>query len=74
VLYLRLIILLVGGDVFVGSETFLMTDFVNLKIKTVQSFRGAHRDKVCVRIFIEISTHTYINIYIYIVFLKKYPA
>jgi hypothetical protein len=64
----------VGGDIFIDSETFLMTDFVNLKIKPVQSFRGAHRDKVCVRIFIEISTHTYINIYIYIVFLKKYPA
>jgi hypothetical protein len=64
----------VGDDVLVDSETFLITDFVNLKIKPVQSFRGGHRDKLCVCIFIEISTHICINIYIYIMFLKKYPA
>jgi hypothetical protein len=27
----------------VDSKTFLVTDFVNLKIKPTQSFRGAHR-------------------------------
>jgi hypothetical protein len=43
VLYLRLIILSVGGDVPVDSETLLVTDFVNLKIKPTQSFGGAHR-------------------------------
>jgi hypothetical protein len=37
VLYLRLIIFLVGGDVPVDNETLLVTDFVNLKIKPVQS-------------------------------------
>jgi hypothetical protein len=33
-LYLRLIILSVGGDVPVDSETFLVTNFINLKIKS----------------------------------------
>jgi hypothetical protein len=41
VLYLQLIIILVGGDVY--SEAFLVTDFVNLKIKLTQFFSGAHR-------------------------------
>jgi hypothetical protein len=48
VLYLRLIILSLGGDVLVNSESLLMTDFVNLKIKPTQSFRGAHRNRMCV--------------------------
>jgi hypothetical protein len=50
VLHLRLIILLVGGDVPVDSDTLLVTDFVNLKIKPAQSFRGAHRGRVCARV------------------------
>jgi hypothetical protein len=66
VLYLRLIILSVGGDVLVDSEMFLVIDFMNFKIKSVQSFRCAHMGRVCVRVFIEISAHT-----CYTVFLKK---
>jgi hypothetical protein len=41
----------VGGDVPVDSETLLVTDFVNPKIKLTQSFRGAHKGQgghVCV--------------------------
>jgi hypothetical protein len=49
----------VGADVPIDSETLLVTDFVNLKIK------------LCVRVFIGVSDHTYINIYVYTVFLKK---
>jgi hypothetical protein len=60
----------VGGDISVDSETRLVTDFVNLKIKLAQSFEYADRGKMCV--FIELSTHTYMSIYIYTVFLKKY--
>jgi hypothetical protein len=48
-LYLQLIILSVGDDV---PETLLVTDFVNLKIKSVQSFKDAHRDRMYVHIFI----------------------
>jgi hypothetical protein len=43
VLYLRLIIFSVGGDVPVDSDALLVTDFMNLKIKLTQSFRDTHR-------------------------------
>jgi hypothetical protein len=42
-----------------------LIDFVNLKIKSIQFFGGAHKDRVCVRVFIEMSTYTYMSIYIY---------
>jgi hypothetical protein len=71
VLHLRLIILLVRGDVPIDNKTLLVTDFVNLKIKPTQSFRGAHRDKLYIHVFIEVGAHTCINIYIYTVFFKK---
>jgi hypothetical protein len=48
-----------------------MTDFMNLKIKPAQSFKCAHRGRVCVRVFIEVSARTCMSIYIYTVFLKK---
>jgi hypothetical protein len=35
VLHIRLIIFLVGGDVPVDSETFLMTDFINFNINPI---------------------------------------
>jgi hypothetical protein len=41
-----------GDDVPVDSDTLLVTDFVNLKIKLTQCFVGAHRNRVCVRVFI----------------------
>jgi hypothetical protein len=71
VLYLRLIILLDRGDVPVDNETLLVTDFVNFKIKPAQSFEDAHKDSLCVRVFIGVSTHTCMSIYVYAVFLKK---
>jgi hypothetical protein len=49
----------------------VVTDFMNLKIKPTQSFGGAHRGSVYVRVFIGMSAHTYISIYVYAVFLKK---
>jgi hypothetical protein len=61
----------VGDDVLIDGETFLLTDFVNLKIKPVQFFRGAYRCMVCVRVLIEMSIYTCMNIYIYTVFFKK---
>jgi hypothetical protein len=71
VLHLRLIIFSVGGDVPVDSDTLLMTDFVNLKIKPAQFFGGAHRGRIYVRVFIEVSACTYMNICVRTVFLKK---
>jgi hypothetical protein len=63
----------VEGDIPVDSDALLVTDLVNLKIKSAQSFEGAHRNRVCIRIFIEVSTHIYIyiNIYVYTVFKKN---
>jgi hypothetical protein len=52
----------VKDDVSVDSETLLMIDFVNLKINSAQSFKDAHRGKVCVRVFIGVSAHTYMSI------------
>jgi hypothetical protein len=57
-LYLRLIILSVGGDVPIDSDALLVTDFMNLKIKSAQSFGGAHRGRVCMRVFIWVSAYT----------------
>jgi hypothetical protein len=71
VLHLRLIILSVGGDVSVDSEALLVTDFVNLKIKPAQSFRCAHRSRVCICVFIGVSIHTCMSICVCTVFLKK---
>jgi hypothetical protein len=63
VLYLRLI-------VSIDSEILVVTDFVNIKIKLIQSSRGAHRDRVCVYVFIGVNAHTYISFYVCTVFLK----
>jgi hypothetical protein len=48
-----------------------VTDFMNLKIKLAQSFEGAHRGKMCMRVFIEVNAHTRMSICVYTVFLKK---
>jgi hypothetical protein len=48
-----------------------MIDFVNLKIKLTQFFGGVHKNRVYIYVFIELSAHTYMRIYIYIVFLTK---
>jgi hypothetical protein len=52
----------VGGDVSVDSETLLVTDFVNLKIKPTQSFRGDYRGRVCICVFIGMDARTCMNI------------
>jgi hypothetical protein len=60
-----------GDDVLIDSETLFVINFVNLKIKSTQSFRGEHRDRVCVCIFIGVSARTCMSICIYTIFLKK---
>jgi hypothetical protein len=60
-----------GDDVSVYNDALLVTNFVNLKIKTVQSFGYAHKGKVCVRVFIGVSARTCIIIYVITVFLNK---
>jgi hypothetical protein len=58
-------------DIPVDSETLLVTDFMNLKIKPTQSFGGAHRGRMYVRIFIRVSAHMCMSICVCTVFLKK---
>jgi hypothetical protein len=70
-IYLQLIIFLVRDDVPIDNKTFLMIDFVNLKIKSVQSFRDTHKDKVCVCVFIRVDAHMCMSIYICTMLLKK---
>jgi hypothetical protein len=61
----------VKGDVLIDSETLLVTDFVNFKIKLAQSFRYAHKDRMCVYAFIRLSAHIYMSICIYTIFIKR---
>jgi hypothetical protein len=71
VLYLRLIIFSVGGDVSIDSETLLMTDFVNLKIKSAQSFEYTHIDKVCMCVYRDECSYVYTYLYLYYYVSKK---
>jgi hypothetical protein len=61
----------VGDDVLIDSETLLVTDFINLKIKSTQSFECVYRGRMCVCIFIRVNTRMCMSIYVYIVFIKK---
>jgi hypothetical protein len=61
----------VGSDVSVDNETFLVTDFINLKIKLVQSFEFVHMSKVYIYIFIGVGAHIHMSIYICAVFQKN---
>jgi hypothetical protein len=45
-----------------------VTDFINLKIKPVQSLGGAHRDMVYVHVFIGVSARTCMSICVYTIF------
>jgi hypothetical protein len=53
---------LVGGDVLIDNDTFLVNNFVNLKIKLTQSFKDTNRDMMYVRMFIMVSDHICIKI------------
>jgi hypothetical protein len=68
--HLCLIILSVGGDVLINSESFLVTDFVDLKINPIQSFRYAHRGRVYVCVH-NVSARTCMNICVLTVFLEN---
>jgi hypothetical protein len=39
---------LVGDNVSVDSEMFLITNFINFKIKSTQSFKNTHINMMCV--------------------------
>jgi hypothetical protein len=60
-----------GCDVPVDSESLLVTDFVNLKIKSIQSFQCIHKGRMYVHMFIGVFDYIYISIYIFTMFLTK---
>jgi hypothetical protein len=62
----------VKDDVPIDSDALLVTDFMNFKIKLTQSFSCAHRNKVCIYVFIGVSAHMRINICVYTIFLEKF--
>jgi hypothetical protein len=47
----------------IDNETLLVIGFVNLKIKSTQSFKYSHKNRVYIRVFIWINTHIYIYKY-----------
>jgi hypothetical protein len=55
----------------IDSNAFWVIDFVNLKIKPIQYFAGAHKNMMCVHMFIGVSAHTYMSICICTVGSKK---
>jgi hypothetical protein len=55
----------------IDNETLLMTDFVNLKIKTARSFKDTHIYRIYIRVFIEIDAHTCMSICDCTIFLKN---
>jgi hypothetical protein len=71
VLHLRLIILSVEGDVPVDSEPLLVTDFMNLNIKSVQYFKCAHKGMMCVCVYMGEYSYIYKYMCLYYV-LKKW--
>jgi hypothetical protein len=60
-----------GSNPRFDSDALLVTNFVNLKIKSVQSFRYAHKGRVYMHIFNGVSASTCMSIYIYNIFLNK---
>jgi hypothetical protein len=54
----------VGDDVPVDIKSLLMTDFVNFKIKSAQSFRDAHKNRMCECVIIMVNAYTSIIIYV----------
>jgi hypothetical protein len=57
---------LVGGDVPIDNDTFLMTEFLDLKIKSGESFISTHIDKMYMHM-----SYIYEYIYLYCVSQQK---
>jgi hypothetical protein len=53
----------VKSVVFIDSETFLVTDFINLTIKPVQFFRCGHMSRMCVYISEWSYVYEYLHLY-----------
>jgi hypothetical protein len=70
-LYLWLITLSVGGDVPIDSDTLLITDFVNLKIKLAQSVLSDVLIRVGIRACVHRGGCSYAYEYLYLYCISK---
>jgi hypothetical protein len=59
----------VGDDASIDNEALLMTNFVNLKIKSAQSFEGVYRDRMYVYIHKDECSELYEYLCLY--YIKK---
>jgi hypothetical protein len=57
----------VGDDVSINSDVLLVIDFVNLKIKSTQSFGCAHRVRCA---YVHRSEYLYIYEYLYLYYIS----
>jgi hypothetical protein len=61
---------LVGDNVFIDNELLLMIDFINLKIKQAQSFKGTHKNRMCVCVYMDECSYVYEYLRLYCVSKK----
>jgi hypothetical protein len=54
----------VGDDVPINSELFLVTDFMNFKIKSAQSLKDAHNNRVCIYVYMSECYYVYKYLYL----------
>jgi hypothetical protein len=61
---------LVGVDIFVDNKMFLVIDFINLKIKSAQSLKDAHNNRVCMYVYMSECYYVYKYLCLYCVYQK----
>jgi hypothetical protein len=62
---------LVRDDVTVDNDALLVTDFVNLKIKSTQFFKYAHMSRICVCVHMTECSYEHGYLCFCTVFVKK---
>jgi hypothetical protein len=61
----------VENDIFIHSDTLLVTDFVNLRIKLAQSFKYAHKERLRACVHMGECSDVYEDLYLYCISHKK---
>jgi hypothetical protein len=64
-------ILSVGGEVSVDSEASVVTLSISRPDPSAQSLGGAHRDRVCVHVFIGVNVCAFVSICVVLCLSKK---
>jgi hypothetical protein len=58
-------------DVFINSKILLVIEFLNLKIRSSQSFKSVHKSGVCACVYKNKYSYVYKNICLYCIFQKR---